>query len=71
MASLLPKFGRHLMRDVRLYQEVHGDISDTLMTAIMDMGANGMLVDQYEDSAAKRVAGQDRHITQGGDQSGW
>ena len=44
MASLLPRYGRHPTRDVKLYQEVHGDISNKPTTAVVDTGANGVLV---------------------------
>lgn len=44
MSDLLPKFGQHLMRDSKSSKEVYSDISSTPVSAIVDSGANGVLV---------------------------
>jgi hypothetical protein len=44
MSSLLPKFGQHPTRDSKLYREVHGNVGDTSVGAIIDSGANGVLI---------------------------
>ena len=44
MCDLLPKYGRHLMCDNKLYQDVHSGISNKPVSAIVDTRANGVLV---------------------------
>jgi hypothetical protein len=44
MSNLLPKFGRHPTRDGKSNKEVYGDISSTPVSAIVDSGANGVLI---------------------------
>ena len=44
MCGLLPMYGRHPMRDDKLYQDVHSGISNKPVSAIMDTGANSVLV---------------------------
>ena len=44
MSNLLPKFGWHPMCDGKSNKEVYGDISNTPVSAIVDSGANGVLI---------------------------
>ena len=44
MCDLLPKYGRHRTRDDKLYQDVHSGIGNKPVSAIVDTGANGVLV---------------------------
>ena len=44
MSNLLPKFGRHPTRDGKSNKEVYGDISSMPVSAIVDSGANGVLI---------------------------
>ena len=44
MANLLPKFGQHPMHDGKSNKELHSDISNTPVSAIIDSRANGVLI---------------------------
>jgi hypothetical protein len=44
MIHLLPKFGQHPKRDDKLYLEMHGDVGAKSVSAIVDSGANGVLI---------------------------
>jgi hypothetical protein len=44
MSSMLPQFGKHPKRNGKSNKEVYGDISNTPVSAIVDSGANGVLI---------------------------
>ena len=51
MQGLLPKFERHPKRDNESYRKVHGDVGNTSVGAIIEGGANGVLI---SEQTAKR-----------------
>ena len=44
MSSMLPRFGKHPKRDGKSSKELYGDIGNTPVSAIVDSGANGVLI---------------------------